>query len=610
MEKDSPIAGTIPHRRLAAVLAGVVAIGIGVGWLAGHAVVEWLYETLGLRTEVRGVRGLAELQLTFDRLLPWLTVAGVAGFGMFLTYARGGVAPFVRAVRATLVVSIVAGAAYWGRAVHFALRFPFELDYGEGSVIAQIAIFLSGSSPYGPVNSPPFTIANYPPVFYFAAIGLSSLGLPVLTAARLVSALSWVAIIVMVGIGTAAATRDLRAKSARSLAVLVAMSAVVAIGDLVTWSTLARVDVLAIALALGGFTVFFRTAGRRRWGVWLAAALFVLSAFTRQSSIAAVSACLAVALMARPNQARQLAAGMAVGGVGGLGLALLLTRGLFWTHIVDATAHSYSLGRALDGVWNSAVVPHPLLVLTGLILGTRLARGLLHGDYSDRSLPESKGFSAERLRIGIGCFTIAAFLLLWTIGKFGSDDNYALEFLVACCLVLGVGVGLIIDRVTGKATPQPRLAAAWPVAIACVVSLQLAWAWAGLIGRWDRWQVAGTEADSLASVVAQIRGAEGDVMSEDMVALVAAGKTIEFQPFAMTQLHYQGKWDERPVRDRLGRGGFGLVVLRRDAAAERHANGTRFSAALLTTLVEHYRLASVLHAGTARAPYWIYHPVE
>ena len=48
-----------------------------------------------------------------------------------------------------------------------AIRYPFGLDYGEGPILSQARLLISGQSIYHSLSRGPYTVANYPPLFQF-----------------------------------------------------------------------------------------------------------------------------------------------------------------------------------------------------------------------------------------------------------------------------------------------------------------------------------------------------------------------------------------------------------------------------------------------------------
>ena len=68
----------------------------------------------------------------------------------------------------------------------FALRYPYDLDYGEGIVWQQM-LMIPGGQMYGDITRFPYIVFHYPPVFHLAVRVVAELGLDGLVAGRIVS---------------------------------------------------------------------------------------------------------------------------------------------------------------------------------------------------------------------------------------------------------------------------------------------------------------------------------------------------------------------------------------------------------------------------------------
>ncbi|QIK96889.1 hypothetical protein G7076_11065 [Sphingomonas sp. HDW15A] len=72
----------------------------------------------------------------------------------------------------------------------FAVRYPYEIDYGEGIVWQQADMILSGTG-YGDITRFPFIVFHYPPIYHLAASAADQLFTgDWLSAGRLVALLS------------------------------------------------------------------------------------------------------------------------------------------------------------------------------------------------------------------------------------------------------------------------------------------------------------------------------------------------------------------------------------------------------------------------------------
>src|SRR5262249_11696464 len=73
---------------------------------------------------------------------------------------------------------------------------PFELDYGEG-IVWQQALLIPGERMYGDINTYPFIVFHYTPLYHIAVKAIAALGIDYLVAGRGLSVLSTVATAVL-----------------------------------------------------------------------------------------------------------------------------------------------------------------------------------------------------------------------------------------------------------------------------------------------------------------------------------------------------------------------------------------------------------------------------
>ena len=75
-----------------------------------------------------------------------------------------------------------------------AITFPYPLDYGEGPLLGQAIQLAEGQNIYRTnISSPPYVIANYPPVYVLALVPYIKLFGPALQAGRVLSLISTLA---------------------------------------------------------------------------------------------------------------------------------------------------------------------------------------------------------------------------------------------------------------------------------------------------------------------------------------------------------------------------------------------------------------------------------
>ncbi len=191
---------------------------------------------------------------------------------------------------ATLLLALQA-ARFPGRALD-CIRYPYPLDYGEGPLLAQARLLARGTLPYRDVREH-LTVANYPPLYPALVAAAMRLGAGTgFAAGRAVSALATLASGVLVFL-------VVRALGARRPAAFLAALFWLAQRWVYLWGALHRVDALALALTLLGLLLVIRAHGRG--GALLAAPVFLLALFTRQTLIAAPLAA-AMALLVRDRR--------------------------------------------------------------------------------------------------------------------------------------------------------------------------------------------------------------------------------------------------------------------------------------------------------------------
>ncbi len=473
-----------------------------------------------------------------------------------------------------VVVGLLLGwaGAQWLSHVHWAISYPFELDYGEGALLGQVLQLLGGDRLYGRFSEAPFVVTNYPPVYQGLVSLVSGLGFDVLMAGRLVSTMSTLVSAFLIGSMVAHASREY-GRFAQLVGACTASLLFVSVHYVSAWGPLMRVDMLSVCLSLAGLTAF-ALVKPQALKVGLAACFLVLALFTKQSAISAPAACLLAALAQDKNLAAKLFAALAIGGGTVLASALLLTGGEFWAHVVVANRNAFSLAR-LSRHWIN------MAWLNGGMLAVAVPTAVRHLRKRD-----SDGLL-------LASFFVCAFVVSATVGKIGSNVNYLIETMAAASTLCGLAVASVFariksfDRSAQQSSAQDR--SLLPLAIATALWVQLSLPHAFQLDDSEHGQprIAASH-----SVLDEIRGASGTVVSEDMTLLGLAGRAIYFQPFTMTQLHHQGLWNQQGFLAQLDAKEFPLIVLERDARAINTEGAERFSPEMRDAMIRNYRKKS------------------
>jgi hypothetical protein len=470
---------------------------------------------------------------------------------------------------ATFALAAVATAFFVGHEAR-AIAFPYPLDYGEGPLLEQARRLTAGENIYSPtLEHYPFTIANYPPLFPLLLGVAGHLGGWTLASARL---LTFAAAAACAALVTAIA----RAAGASRGAALVGGALFLANPYVVFWSTLVRIDLVALAFSLGALLVVVRGPRDTR-RLLVAGALVLLAALTRQSHLLAAPAAIAVGLVfERRARAAAFVAGFA-SAVALVTVALAAaTHGGFLLHTVTANRNAYSVSLLQYFAGDFAQT-------SGLLAALAAASAVL----------ATRGLAAP-VRATLAAYFPLTLLSALTIGKVGSHVNYFLELVAASSVLCGVA----LCRAHEQSTPAWRSFGVWTTATACL----------GIGVGHSLLRPENMEAklrrradfDALAQV---LRREPGRVLADEtMGMLVLTGHRIELQPFEFTQLARQGLWDDSPVVRDLQDGSFGLVLVNDGPETPASWTRDRWTASMLAALHARYTPAGALGGATLYRP--------
>jgi hypothetical protein len=421
-------------------------------------------------------------------------------------------------------------AYFWikfGYDAYLSAIFPGELDYGEGIVWQQAAL-IPGPRMYGDLQNYPFIVFHYTPLYHLAVHALAALGVPWLTAGRILSTVCAVLLAPLaVGIvleSVHQAQPDLSRHAALASA-LVAGLLLITFEPIHDWGHLMRVDMLAIVFELLG--LFLALVSVRRPSFTYPAALaFVLAVFTRQTVIFGAIATFAVLVMR--NSGRALRAGVFAVLVGGLAFAVLTiaTNGGFPRHIFLYNVNRFSWLRAYQ-MFTATVLTYPVDLLIALITATTL-------------------FYVYRTRLlrtaPVGyCIVLVYFFLsmgsLVTLGKIGSDANYLVPWLCSCVLLIGFALAEAGSVAEKNARSVPLL-----VLLSLLILQGVATPVFG-----DRRVIDPEVRRQYDELIALTRRASKPVFSEELTVLMQAGKEVPWEPSIISELTATGVFDEQKV---------------------------------------------------------------
>ncbi len=451
-----------------------------------------------------------------------------------------------------------------------------ELTYGESWLLDGARQVAGGEGLYAAPNHLPLMQIAYTPVYYVVVGELQRVsgdhGYTVGRAVSLVATL----------VGVAALAWSVRCVTGfwrfgwLAAGLLLAQNL-----TLLLWGTLERVDALALSLTLVGLALFTMRHSN------LAALFFVLAFFTKQTFVVAPLAAAISLWPCRASLARFVVV-MAGGVVGGVLLALWLTHGWFWWHVVTANANPLDL-MTFSVLMGSFLQFNGVPVLAALV---------------SLSLPAVPGERVWR------CYFVGSLLTLPLVAKLGASSNYWLEVTAATAALLA----LTSHRLSGW--PSTRLVAPTVIAGALLIAVPGYQATATDVGL--------SLADTLdppsphylslvgdsgatplrvdASFIDYLAQQPGALLTDNSGLAAAAGKPIEFEFQIFQLLHADANWSEQPVLNAIAERRFALVVLMHPL--DGPISNTRWSPALQSALQEAY-----VPVGT-QAGFWLYRPRE
>jgi len=444
------------------------------------------------------------------------------------------------------------------------ITFPYPLDYGEGIALDRAIALANGESLYLPMDRPPYISWNFPPLYaWICGLGARWAG-PGFAFGRLVSAAS---ILITAACVYLLARRHIEEDVPQASRIWGLVAALLYLGStpVIVWGALMRVDSLAIALGLSGYTAVVTGLSPV-----LAGLLFGAAILCKQSVVAGLLAAGLMLTFAR--RWRDLALVLAscallVGSV--LAWQHLATDGGIWEHIILCNANAWRFDQ-LRWVAGPVVRDHSVLLLMAVL-------GAVWPKAGRSRAPRNPGLY----------YLVSAALVSLLVGKVGSTINYLLD-LTAATSIMATGFAARLDsaldhRIGGGIG---AMVAPW---LLCLH------AWNSLAFPPIEKRVAMGAAT--AAVVRTLARAPGPVIAEDPGLVPTAGKPLWLQPFEFTQMAEAGRWNQEPLLAALRQGEFSFIVLRFDPWNSSHRDpegtwaGGRFTDEMVAAMRDSYQIA-------------------
>jgi hypothetical protein len=446
------------------------------------------------------------------------------------------------------------------------VAYPYSLDYGEAPLIDQAARLSAGENIYRPdISTPPYTIANYPPLYVISLIPfLNWFGSP-FHMARVISVIATLLSATFIGL-------MIHSLSNNRYAALVASMLFLASPYVVQWSGRARIDSLALAFATGALFIFVRWP-KARWA-WLTGGLLLVAAvYTRQSYALAAPFAAFVWLWTKDKfRAIQLALL-----VGGLGIVLFLlinffTDGGFFYNIVTANVNEFGWDRLKDNLtrlWEDGQI---ILVLSALFL--------LIGWRRQTEWRTQKSWSI------LAPFLVGAFLSGLTIGKIGSNINYFLELAAALALIGGVLIAWSQEYPWRNTAVVLLIAIQFGLLLESSMQHNVDWILS------QRYQ----DFEALQLLEQEVKRMDDPVLADEYMGLLTMNdRPLYLQPFEVSQLANAGMWDQQPLLDDIAAQTFDGILIHHFDTWPVH--NERWTPEMLAAIEKYYRPVKTL-AGT------------
>ena len=339
------------------------------------------------------------------------------------------------------------------------IRFPFELEWMEGSSWTQVLRILSGQPVYTAPTLDYVPLVYTPLYFYLSAAVYHLLGggfFPL----RLVSLLASVGCILLVALMVWEKTRS-------GLASFLAAGLFIACYGLSdTWFDLARIDMLFLFFYLLGI---FCLRGRRLYSFLLAGVFFSLSFFTKQTALFFIIPIVLFALILMQRRSAVALLAVIVLLIGGSTLLMdRISAGWYSYYVFDLPRlHAFSIGSALL-FWLKDMLP-PFAV-TGVI-GIYYLLALRHPEASEPWRGSDEGAQKKMLKAQELFYPVVVAALVagsWAArANVGGAVNTLLPAFAGMALLLGLAAAHILGD--ERLSPNAPLARRGFVTAVCLL---------------------------------------------------------------------------------------------------------------------------------------------
>ena len=447
---------------------------------------------------------------------------------------------------------------------------PYQYDYGEGFHWYIADQLSQGHNVYHSLQNPPYVTMVYTPLYYLVtALGIKIVG-SALWIGRLLS--------VLCTLGTCLfAYKIVKLKTTRTVPALLAGVLPLTVGFYGYWSTLFRVDALALFLSVAGLYTVVRSLGS--WKVQLSIPLFLLAIFTKQSYVAAPVA-VAVYLFVKDRPRSLWFVGLlGLGGALLVGLCTLVFGSSFveQTFLVGSQPHTLKLGANLLRIVLYSIPVVLMFSVTWVLLKIKHREWDLFAIY----------------------FTLALAMCLVLIFKQGAWLNYAQELVVISSILVGLLLGHLLNK--GSLTFKKQF-----IFVGILLILPLS-----PMGSWYNYEPPTGVQTSYEVLRPILENVDDPVICEDATLAMEAGRTLVWEPSVFVLGgYYKASWNQSPFVESLASKSYSVIVLNYDVTTWWLPQDPlpypkpyeRLTKEMATAIVDNYYLA------WNSSSYWLYLP--
>lgn len=434
------------------------------------------------------------------------------------------------------------------------VRWPWQFDFDEGHNLNATVLLAHGTNIYSQNGLDSFISAPYTPLFYGVNVPFTWLFGPTFGPGRLLSALSTVAI----GVLLACIARMITSRWSPGL---LAGALWLSLSPVIVWAGFYKQDMPALALQMVGLAWVLRYSDSNRR--YSAVIFFALAFFTKQSAVAAAAATSLWLLV------RDWRTGLRF--VGLLAACILLPF-LVADLLLDGGLSLHVLGYQWKP-WNLAYVWHllsrlwgeywPMIVAAAGVLGCASAFVILRTRQGSSTATPGAYLQGLAGPWGlIGLYTLAA--AGWTCiasGIKGGNYNLLLDGLPPVVLLAPSAACWLLYRLPGLRGRARVWAAGGALMLAGLFVVQVvlfadpySWYHGGWPGEQQDQSMQG-----ISNLIAQT---PGDLYSEDDYLILHSGRPVIYDdPSTFPLLAQAGRWDDSGFKQALRDRRFALVIL-------------------------------------------------